>query len=89
MVTDDGCNLDFGSDSLAFVKVAVDNAVRRCRGRIIGQRLAGSDPHGLGLGPSLTHVYRFLDARRCAGDDDWGACELAGLRSAVANRQWP
>ena len=26
---------------------------------------------------------------RCTGDDDWGPRERAGLRSAVANRQWP
>ena len=48
-----------------------------------------TDPDGLGLGPSLACIYRLLDPRRCTGDDDWGPRERAGLRSAVANRQWP
>ena len=87
--TDDGTTLDFGVDSPAFVKAAVDESVRRWRGRSIGRRLAGADLDGLGLGPSLACMYRLLDPRRCTGDDDWGPRDRAGLRSAVANRQWP
>ena len=89
VLTDDGVTLDFCVDSPAFVKAAVDESVRRWRGRNIGRRLAGADPDGLGLGPSLACIYRLLDPRRCTGDDDWGPRERAGLRSAVANRQWP
>ena len=43
----------------------------------------------MGLGPNLACIYRLLDPRRNAEDDDWGPRERAGLRSATANRQWP
>ena len=70
VVTDDGSTLDFAIDSPAFVKAAVDSSVRRWRGRMVAQRLAGADPDGLGLGPSLTHIYRLLDVRRFTGTDE-------------------
>ena len=89
VMTDDGVSLDFCVDSPAFVKAAVDESVRRWRGRNIGRRLAGTDPDGLGLGSNLACIYRLLDPRRNAEDDDWGPRERAGLRSATANRQWP
>ena len=88
-ITDDGVSLDFCVDSPAFVKAAVDESVRRWRGRNIGRKLAGTDPDGLGLGPNFVSLYRLLDPRRNTEDDEWGPRERAGLRSARTNRQWP
>ena len=89
VTTDDGTRLDLCVDSPAFVKAAVDASVRRWRGRNIGRRLGGTDPDGLGCGPSFIGTYRLLDPRRRDGDENWGSRERAGLRSAAANRQWP
>ena len=89
VLTDDGTRLDFCVDSPAFVKAAVDESVRRWRGRNIGKRLDGTDPDGLGCGPSFSSTYRMLDHRRYTNDEEWGSRERAGLRSATANRQWP
>ena len=89
VITDEGVPLDFCMDSPAFVKAAVDESVRRWRGRNIGRKLAGTDPDGLGLGPNFACMYRLLDPRRSTVDSDWGRRERAGLRSACANRQWP
>ena len=89
VTTDDGTRLDFCIDSPSFVKAAVDASVRRWRGRNIGRRLGGTDPDGLGCGPSFISTYRLLDHRRRTEDEDCGNRERAGLRSATANRQWP
>ena len=89
VVTDDGTCLDYCVDSPAFVRAAVDESVRRWRGRNIGKKLDGTDPDGLGCGPSFVSTYRMLDHRRYAEDQEWGSRERAGLRSATANRQWP
>ena len=89
VTTDEGVTLDFCLDSPAFVRTAVDDAVRRWRGRNIGRKLAGTDPDGMGLGPNFASMYRLLDPRRNTEDAEWGPRERAGLRSACANRQWP
>ena len=52
-------------------------------------KLDGTDPDGLGCGPSFASTYRMLDHRRYTEDQEWGSRERAGLRSATANRQWP
>ena len=85
---DNGVGLNFSVDSPAFVKRAICQSVRRWRWRAIGIRVEGADPDGCGDGSFLLPIYRLLDPRYNRGDTSWGSAQRAGLRSAMADRQW-
>ena len=85
---DDGTALDFSIDPPAFVKAAVAESVKRWRWRKVGKQLQGTDPDRLGQGSSIEAIFRLVDPRKSAGEQDWGPTERAALCSAVTNRQW-
>ena len=85
---DNGVNLHFAVDSPAFVKRAVCQSVRRWRWRAIGSRIDGADPDGCGDGSFMLPIFRLLDPRYQCTDTAWGSAQRAGLRSALADRQW-
>ncbi len=85
---DNGSQLHLCVDSPAFVKDKVCEAVRRWRWRSIEERLPSLDSGGLGAGAAIQPIFRLLDPR-ADGGEDWGPRERAGLRSALANHQWP
>ena len=87
--TDVGVVLRFSLDSPAFVKHAVEESVRRWRWGAIEARLDSLDSGGRGVGAVMQPIYRLLDPRKSNTEADWGPKECGGLRSALANRQWP
>ena len=85
---DDGVNLNFAVDSPSFVKRAVCQSVRRWRWRAIGIRTDGADPDGCGDGSFMLPIFRLLDPSKQCSNVEWGPAQRAGLRSALAGRQW-
>ena len=85
---DDGVNLNFAVDSPSFVKRAVCQSVRRWRWRAIGIRTDGADPDGCGDGSFILPIFRLLDPSKQCSNVEWGPAQRAGLRSALAGRQW-
>ena len=85
---DDGTSLCFNVDSPAFIKRACDDSVRRWRWRAIELRLDSLDSGGAGAGAIVQPLFSLLNPQR-SPDAAWGPRQRAGLRSAVANRQWP
>ena len=88
MVTDGGTRLRLSVDSPAFVRGAVDASVRRWRWRSMEHRFESLGSGGHGAGAVVQPLFKLLDAHRVL-NDAWGPQQRAGLRSAVANRQWP
>jgi hypothetical protein len=86
LVTDRGWSIDLCRDSPAFVISEVRKAVWRWRWR----RLEGKHPclavGAGGYGPLVLPIFGLLNSKPRA---DWGAKEQGGLRSTVADRQWP